>query len=223
MPMRLILLFGLVVLFSCRNKDLQTSDSNVRNISTDSVLLNGNQESKDRDVWQNPNYIISILGDLSDKTVADLGAGSGYFSFKMLQKAKKVIALDIDRHSIQYMNQKVAEYPQEIRNKFEARQVEDDDPKLMENEVQLVLVANTYIYIQDRINYFSRLRKALTPGGKLYIIDFKKDKMPVGPSDDIRLSSAQVVSELSEAGFSNINANDSALKYQYIISAENTK
>ncbi|HNA40696.1 MAG TPA: hypothetical protein PLP81_01290, partial [Saprospiraceae bacterium] len=124
---------------------------------------------------------------------------------------------------IQYMNQKAAELPPVLRNKFEARLVDTNDPKLKENEAQIVLLSNTYIYIQDRINYFKRLRNSLSPGGKLFVVEFKKEKLPVGPPESIKLSAGQVSEELTQAGFSNIKADSSRLRYQYIVMAENLK
>ena len=60
-------------------------------------------ESKDRLIWQKPDMVITRLGDLSTQTVVDLGAGTGFFAFRMVNQAKKVIALDIDRRFITFM------------------------------------------------------------------------------------------------------------------------
>lgn len=219
---RLLLLVCIISFVACRNEQSNHKNAEYPNVA-DSTVSENLQESKDRDIWQNPDYIIGTFGDLTDKTVADLGAGSGYFSFKLLEKAGKVIALDIDKHFIQYMNQKAAELPPVLRNKFEARLVDTNDPKLKENEAQIVLLSNTYIYIQDRINYFKRLRNSLSPGGKLFVVEFKKEKLPVGPPESIKLSAGKVSEELTQAGFSNIKADSSRLRYQYIVMAENLK
>ncbi len=53
-------------------------------------------ENPARAEWQKPEWVIEQLGDLTGKTVADIGAGTGYFAFRIARKAKKVIAIDID-------------------------------------------------------------------------------------------------------------------------------
>mgnify|MGYP003513888378 CR=1 FL=1 len=50
----------------------------------------------DRTVWQKPYEVIHRLGPLEYLTVADIGAGSGYFSFRFIHEAARVIAIDID-------------------------------------------------------------------------------------------------------------------------------
>lgn len=186
-------------------------------------IESANSELRNRDVWQNPDYVIQLLGDISNQTVADIGAGSGYFSFKILPKARKLIAVDIDRKFIKLMEEKVSTYPLELRNKFEARLAIPEDPKLEPNEIQTALVVNTYIYIQDRVQYFKNLKKALSNNGRLVIIDFKNIDLPVGPHGNIKLSDTQVVEELKQAGYSNITSDNKSLKYQYVIIAENHK
>jgi SAM-dependent methyltransferase len=178
-------------------------------------------DSKNRDVWQHPEYIINLMGDISDKSIADIGAGSGYFSFKLLPKAKKVIAIDIDQRFIKFMNQKVALLPVELKSKFEARLATSIDPKLTENEAQVILIVNTYIYINNRVRYFTDIRKKLSNMGKILIVDFKNIDLPVGPPKSIKLSGNNVVQELQAAGFKNVVLDNNSLDYQYIVTAEN--
>lgn len=213
----------LLFLTSCKND--KTNNVNVSpTIKPDSTkTADVDPEQKNRDVWQSPEYVIQLLGDISNETVADIGAGSGYFSFKILPKAKKLIAVDIDEKFIQLMNQKLQDYPVDQRQKFEARLAVPEDPKLKENEVQSALVVNTYIYIQERVKYFRNLKRCLSNHGRLVIIDFKNIDLPVGPPKSIKLSGEQIVEELKEAGYSNIKLDNDKLKYQYTIVAENIK
>lgn len=222
MKNHVLLLLPIFILGSCKSK--QTTVTDQKNEASQEVEIESkSDDNKNRDVWQHPEYIINLLGDLSDKTIADLGAGSGYFSFKLLSKAQKVIALDIDQRFIRYMNQKISDYPENLRTRFEARLADNEDPKLSENEVQAILVVNTYIYINDRVKYFSKLRKSISDHGKLVIVDFKNIDLPVGPPKSIKLSGNQIVQELKEAGYKNITLDNNTLEYQYIISAENHK
>ena len=210
-------------LYSCK----YNSTDHIKQSTTKSAdtLTTGNidPDAKNRDIWQHPENVIRLLGDISNQTVADIGAGSGYFSFKVLPHAKKLIAIDIDERFINLMNQKAGVLPEDLKNRFEARLASPDDPRLSENEIQTALVVNTYIYIQNRTLYFKNLKKSLSNKAKLVIIDFKDIDLPVGPTTSIKLSAEQVMNELKEAGYSNITIDNSLLEYQYVVTAENTK
>jgi ubiquinone/menaquinone biosynthesis C-methylase UbiE len=225
MPHRILLILSILFLFACNQDKINTLKVNKNSVQFGKDLSNTNntEDFKDRDIWQHPDYVIGLLGDLTNKSVADLGAGSGYFSFKILKTAKKVIAIDIDQRFIKYMNHRISDYPKNLSSKFEARLASIDDPKLTDDEVQIVLVVNTYIYIQNRPKYFADLRKAISSNGKLLIVDFKNIKLPVGPPESIKLSGSQVVRELEQAGYKNVKLDNNTLEYQYIIQAENQK
>ncbi|MBR9919721.1 MAG: class I SAM-dependent methyltransferase [Bacteroidetes bacterium] len=180
-----------------------------------------NYESKDRVFWQKPDLVVDRLGDLSTKVVADIGAGSGYFARRLAHKAKKVIAIDIDPKFISFMDSiKVVELPREIQEKFETRLAAFDDPRLNPGEADVVLIVNTYLYIQDRVAYMRRLKEGLAPGGKVVIIDFKKKRIPLNnPPQKVRLPLFQVEEELFDAGYTRVNSDDTSLDYQYIVVA----
>ena len=178
--------------------------------------------STNRGIWQKPELVLNLLGDLDDKTVADIGAGTGFFSLRLAPKAKKVIAIDIDPRFVDFLDSmKVRQLPPEVRPRLETRLAEPDDPLLAPNEADVVLIVNTYMYIKDRIAYLENLRRGISPGGTLLIIDFKKKRTPVGPPSDVRIPLYQVEEELYEAGYTNVQTNDTALDYQYLVIAQN--
>ncbi|HEY9704705.1 MAG TPA: methyltransferase domain-containing protein [Allocoleopsis sp.] len=222
-----ILLILIIAAFSCKQNQEKpggyqtpdtTTNKNKVNVFDDLVA---DFESKDRLIWQKPEMVIHLLGDLSDKTVADLGAGTGFFAFRIVPKAKKVIAIDIDKRFITFMDSAKNELPIELRDRFEARLVDPDDAKLKPNEVDAVIIVNTYMYISNRIDYMKKLRRGVTKGGKVLIVDYKEKNIPVGPPVSIKISLSNVEKELREAGFSRIVADDTSLDYQYIITAYN--
>lgn len=176
-------------------------------------------ESADRVIWQKPDLVVQQLGDVEGKVVADLGAGTGYFSRRIAYKGAKVIAIDIDPKAIQWMEDQKARFPVELRDRLVIRLAEPNDPKLQPNEVDLVLLVNTYSYISNRVSYFSKLREAIRPGGTVVIIDFKKKETPFGPSMDERVDVREVEKELMEAGYTLQNIDEASLDYQYIIKA----
>ena len=176
-------------------------------------------ESKDRGIWQKPDMVISLLGDLEGKTVADIGAGSGYFTFRMVAKAEKVIGIDIDQRFINLMDSVKVRLPEKYQTHFESRLAQADNPALKPGEADAVMIVNTYAYIENRIQYLKVLAKGMSSGARLLIIDFKKNNIPVGPPQAFKVSLAQVEKELLTAGYLVEKMDTESLDYQYIVIA----
>lgn len=176
-------------------------------------------ESKDRVIWQKPGVVISMLGDLEGKTVADIGAGTGYFTFRMVPLAKKVIGVDIDPRFISFMDSVKVRLPEAYRDRFETRLAKFDDPLLKPGEADAAIIVNTYGYISNRVQYLKILATGLSSGAKLLIIDFKKNSLPIGPPDEFKVSLSQVQKELESAGFGISEIDNETLDYQYVVLA----
>ncbi len=177
-------------------------------------------ESKDRIIWQKPDLVISLLGDIKDKTVADIGAGTGYFAFRLVPVAGKVIAVDIDPRFISFMDSVVSRLPEEYRRRFETRLAKPHDPMLSAEEADAVIIVNTYGYLQQRVAYLKTLLAGMKPKATLLIIDFKKNSLPIGPSSEFKVALAEVVRELEAAGFQSVKVDRVSLDYQYIVIAQ---
>jgi ubiquinone/menaquinone biosynthesis C-methylase UbiE len=174
-------------------------------------------ENPSRAEWQKPEKIITSLGPLDGKTVADIGTGTGYFAFPIAKKTVKVIAIDIDTRFLDYINHK--KQTQQIGANIETRLTTADSSGLKSSEADMVLIVDTYHHIEDRVEYLNKLKKCLRKGGVLVIIEFKKEKTPPGPPVELRLAEEQVASELKSAGFTIVSADRDMLPYQYIIKA----
>lgn len=176
----------------------------------------------DRVIWQKPEVVIEKMGDLTQKTVADIGAGSGFFSRRLAQHAQKVIAIELDERFVQFMDSlKRVELSPQYQSRLETRLATPSDSKLKPGETDFVLIVNTFIYIQDRVAYLRHLYEVLPQGGKILIVDFKKKRIPVKyPPTKVRLELFEVENELESAGFHNITSDDCALDFQYIVMAE---
>ena len=174
-----------------------------------------------RVIWQKPDMIIDLLGDVSGKTIVDIGAGTGFFALRLAPKAKKVIAVDIDKRFTEYLDSvKVLELPEGMQNRLETRLASPRDPLLQLNEADIVLIVNTFMYIEDKPGYLKILHRGMSEGGQLLIVDFKKKRTPIGPPSVIRVPIHVVEEALYDAGFRNIVANDTSLDYQYIVTAQ---
>jgi SAM-dependent methyltransferase len=191
--------------------------------SSDTLPLPGLQEDylhTNRVIWQKPEVVINLLGDIGDKTIADIGAGSGFFALRLAPLAKKVIAIDIEPRFVNYLDSiRQVELAPEVAQRLEPRLAEAKDARLKPEEVDIVLIVNTYMYIDNRVAYLKKLSNGIRPNGKILIIDFKKKRSSLGPKMDIRVPQFQVEEELESAGFQILQSNDTALDYQYIILA----
>lgn len=219
-----ILIFSLTVAYSHAQEhghhghshahDHSGKDANRHMHQTPTEQLIKHFDSKDRDAWQKTDEVIKFLGDLKEKTVYDIGAGSGYFSLRLSGKAKKVVAADINNEFLNYIREKIKE--KNISN-IEPRLIPENHPDIKKNEADVVLMVNTYHHIDNRVEYLKKIKEGLKNGGELVIIDFFKTELPVGPPVNHKLSMDEIIKEIKEAGFKNMNINAELLEYQFII------
>ena len=173
-------------------------------------------ENPDRDSWQKPRLVISKLGDLTGKKIADIGAGTGYFGFKLADAGAHVISIDVDERFIDFVEQRKTK--SDVEN-LETRLAEYDDPKLKSEEVDIVFTVDTYHHFDDKIAYLKKCMSGLKPGGRIVIVDFKKKETPHGPPADHRVSGEQIAADLREAGFTKLQIDMQSLPEQNIIIA----
>ncbi len=171
-----------------------------------------------RDEWQRPDEVVALLALSPGMVVADLGAGTGYFAphlSRAVGPSGRVLALDVEPAMVEHMRGRFAEAG--LAN-AEARSVAPDDPGFAPASVDRVLVVDTWHHIEARERYAERLRAALRPGGFVLVVDFTRES-PHGPPPELRLSAAQVVSELERGGL-RARVLEESLPYQYAVRAE---
>jgi cyclopropane fatty-acyl-phospholipid synthase-like methyltransferase len=151
-----------------------------------------------RDEWQMPAKVIDALHLERGQSVADIGAGTGYFTVRLAKSAavSKVYAVDIEQSMVDYVRRRSMQEGLENVVAVLGTSASTNLPE----PVDLILMVDTYHHIANRIAYFTALRKLMKPGGRLAIIDFKKG-VPGGPPDEFRFTSDQISSELEPAGF----------------------
>ncbi len=190
----------------------------VRNEDIDLILKQ--YDNPIRDFWQNPDLVVDKLGNISGKVVADIGAGTGYFTFRLAPMASKVIAIDVENRFLEYIEDRKFELGESgFTNKIETRLCLPDDPLLANNEVNVVLIVNTYHFIKDRIAYLRKVHLGMKDGGELVLVDFKYGKMSVGPMESVKVPLALAAKELIAAGFKIEEKDTTGLQFQYIIKA----
>jgi arsenite methyltransferase len=128
--------------------------------------------SAGRDAWQQPKAVIQSLNISPGARVADLGADSGYFTFRLAEAvgpAGKVYAVDSDRGALDFITQRLRE--QGIAN-VEVVQATENDPRLPDGGVDLIFTCNTVHHLENRATYFRSVAHSLQPDGRIAILDF---------------------------------------------------
>lgn len=181
-------------------------------------------EDPARDQWQKPDAVLSLIAahlqkqKLTAPVVADLGAGTGYFSFRLLDKGYSVKALDLDDKFIAYLRERAAKHKR--GSNLEVRQVTPESAHLKDGEVDVILSVDVYHHIENRTEYFKRLKPSLRgPQALLMIIDFKDGDIAIGPPAHIKVPTETIVSELTAAGY-RVTRDDKTLPYQTIFFAK---
>lgn len=149
-----------------------------------------------RDQWQMPERVIAALELKAGQSVADIGAGTGYFTVRLAKAAGKVFAVDIEESMVKYTTQRA----EKAGLKNVTGVVAAADSANLPEAVDLILVVDTFHHIPAREAYFRKLRGSLKPGGRLAIIDWLPNG-PMGPPPMFRFSAKQIEEQLAKAGW----------------------
>lgn len=141
------------------------------------------------------NRVMDILGIGQGKTVADIGAGSGWFSVRAARRvggSGMVYAVDINPEAIRYIDERAQK--EQLRN-VKTILGKADNPLLPENSVDAVLLLKTYHEVAQPVALLQNLHAALRPGAKVGVIDRN------GNGEDHGIGRDVVIREAKEAGY----------------------
>ncbi len=166
-----------------------------------------------RDEWQKPYAVIKALNIKNNDRIADIGAGTGYFSARIAKTYPKVTvyAVDFENDMVKFIN-KLAKH--EKLTNLKAIKTNADKLELPE-PVDIVIIVDTYHHIDNRIEYLKNLKTCLNPQAKVIDIDFNQAS-PMGPPLKHRLSEAEVINEFKQASFK-LTAKETFLPNQYFL------
>jgi SAM-dependent methyltransferase len=175
----------------------------------------GMLEAPDRAAWQKPEQIMDALNIADRSLVADIGAGSGWFTIHLAQRAPRgvVYAQDVQRLMLDAIRRRVQ---REGLTNVETRLGTGSSPNLPPAALDAVLVVDTYpeVDVDDRVTFLRNLAAALKPAGRLGIVNYKPGRGGPGP-DEGRVESASVEADALAAGLRVIARED--LPYQYLL------
>lgn len=172
-------------------------------------------DAPERDEWQKPDAVIAALGLAADAHVADVGAGTGYFSVRFARALPegRVYAVDVEPGMVEHVRKRAEA---EGLGHLQAVLAAPDDPKIPA-PVDVLFLCNTYHHITDREAWFRRARASLKPGGRVVVVDYRPDFDGPGPPPAMRLSADAVVAEMQAAGYRLAHRDAELLPRQYLL------
>ncbi len=175
-------------------------------------------EGPDRDVWQRPDQIMDALNIAEGSAVAELGAGSGWFTIRLARRVGpngRVYAEDIQPQMIEVIKRRV---PRENLgyNNVEPTLGTAEDPKLPISKLDAILIVDAFHEMERPVPLLRNAARALKPDGRLGIVEFNMAGGGPGPAMDERVDPERVIREANEAGLELI-ARPDLLRYQYML------
>ena len=175
----------------------KTADDNINRPTSepykgDLSIFEGEDRAKNLQI----DRVMDILKITGGKTVADLGAGSGWFTVRAAKKVGdrgKVFAVEVNVDAIKYIDERAKK---ENLSNITTILGTEDDPKLPADSVDAVLILKTYHEIGQPVKVLENLRKSLKKDALVGIIDRN------GNGEDHGINKETVIEEMKRAGFS---------------------
>jgi cyclopropane fatty-acyl-phospholipid synthase-like methyltransferase len=169
-----------------------------------------------RDAWQRPDEVLRALGLEPAMTVADVGAGTGYFSVRLARAVPRgeVIATDLQPDMVRFLRERARR--EQLPN-LRAIRSTPTASKLAARSADRILVVHAWHHLAAGGAYARDLKAALRPGGSLFIVDFSL-KGRRGPPASLRIAPRALITALEGAGLS-ARLSPISLPGQYLVEA----
>lgn len=174
-------------------------------------------EGPDRDAWQKPEQIMDRLAIADGSTVADIGAGAGWFTIRLARRVGPngtVYAQDVQRQMLEAIRRRVArEGLQNVQTRLGA----GSNPNLPNGNLDAVLVVDTYPEVEDRVTFLRNLAASLKPSGRIGIVNYTPGGGGPGPApnEGVRVDASRVETDARAAGLRVLSRE--TLPYQYLL------
>ena len=175
-------------------------------------------EGPDRDKWQKPDQIMDALNIADGSTVADIGAGAGWFTIRLARRVGPrgtVYAQDVQREMLEAIRRRVAK---EALENVQTRLGKGSDPNLPRSALDAVLVVDVYpeVSVKERITFLRNLAWSLKPNGRIGIVNYKPGRGGPGPEPEERVDASVVEADAQAAGL-RVLSRETFLPYQYLL------
>jgi predicted methyltransferase len=158
-------------------------------------------ERSERDQEEAPDKALAGIGIKPGMIIADVGAGTGYFSRRMARltgPTGKVLAVDIQRQMLEDLKQKAAS---EKLSNIETILSKEDDPMLPVNSVDLILMVDVYHEFAKPQPMLRKMRAALKPGGRMVLLEYRKEDPNVPIRFEHKMTVEEAKAEIEAEGF----------------------
>ena len=158
-------------------------------------------ERPEREDEERPAKAIAALDITPGQVVADVGAGSGYYTVRLAKRvgpSGKVFATDIQPEMLGLLQKRIA---RERLSQVELVQSTETDPRLPEHQLDLILMVDVYHELARPQEVLRRLRTALKPDGRLVLIEFRKESAWVPIREEHKMSIKEARMELEAEGY----------------------
>ena len=165
---------------------------------------------------EHPELVIAAMKLRDGDVLADLGAGSGYFTFRIAAKLGKtgsVLAVDIQDEMLETLRQRAAE--QHFANVEEVK-ASETDPNLPVGGVDIVLMVDVYHELAYPFEVMTKVREALKPGGRVVFVEYRKEDPRIQIKEVHKMSVEQLTQEMKAVGLERIRTVE-ALPAQHIV------
>jgi ubiquinone/menaquinone biosynthesis C-methylase UbiE len=174
-------------------------------------------EPPDREAWQKPDQVMDALRIAEGTTVADIGAGGGWFTIRLARRvgqSGKVFAVDVQRLMIEAIQRRVQ---REELHWVTAVQGDYDDPRLPPDaRTDAVLIVDAFHEMEDPVLMLKNVARTLKPQGRIGIIDYREGDGGPGPDAAERVPPGVVISQAAAAGLKLVEQH-TFLRYQYFL------
>ena len=169
-----------------------------------------------REREEKPSLLIKNLELAEDAVVADIGAGSGYFTFKLAEKVPNgtVYAVDIQPEMIDILKKRQKALGAENVKTILST---TDDTKLPENEVDGVLLVDAYHEFDFPREMLASIYKALKPGGRVFLLEYRAEDLSVPIKPLHKMSQKQAKREYAASGFRWVETRDFLPRQHFMI------
>ena len=195
---------------------VKRDDHQMHGLHNDPKAYIGALEDPKRDAYQKPHEVIHALNLKSGEVIADIGAGSGYFTFHLARHVGdkgKVYAVDVSPEMILHVNRRIRD---QKANNVVTVLSDPDDPLLPDRSVNRFFFSDSWHHIENQSKYLSLMKRMLKPGGEVVMIDFHKKELPVGPPMNMKIAREDLIKQLDSNGY-RLTKEHSFLTYQYFL------
>ena len=173
-------------------------------------------EDPKRDAYQKPHEVLMALNIKPGEVIADIGAGSGYFTFRLSHHVGdkgKIYAVDVSPDMVRHVNRRIRETN---ATNVVTILADNDDPLLADRSVNRFFICDVWHHVENQSKYLSLMKKMLKPGGEIVMIDFHKKELPFGPPMQMKIAREDLIKQMEANGFK-LSKEHTFLPHQYFL------